>query len=91
MLGSSLLLAARLPRVALRPVLQPATRRFDRWSVQAQQQARRNAMIASTVLAQRRAEHVEVEEFLAARFGRAAEDTLGLPPAAAPFAEAAHG
>lgn len=35
------------------------------WPVRSQQQARRNAMIASTSLAQRRAELVEVEEFLA--------------------------
>lgn len=39
----------------------------DRWAVGAQLHARRNAMIASTGLAQRRAERVEVEEFLAAR------------------------
>lgn len=38
----------------------------DRWAVGAQLHARRNAMIASTRLAQRRAERVEVEEFLAA-------------------------
>jgi len=39
----------------------------DRWAVGAQHHARRNAMIASTRLARRRAERVEVEEFLAAR------------------------
>lgn len=39
----------------------------DRWAVGAQLHARRNAMIASTRLAQRRAERVEVEEFLAVR------------------------
>ncbi|MET1058280.1 MAG: hypothetical protein ABWX84_01700 [Nocardioides sp.] len=38
---------------------------IDTWSVASQQQARRNAMIASTALAQRRAEIDEVEEFLA--------------------------
>ena len=38
---------------------------IDTWSVASQQQARRNAMIASTALAQRRAETNEVEEFLA--------------------------
>lgn len=37
----------------------------SRWSVESQQRARRNAMIASTALAQRRAELDEVEEFLA--------------------------
>lgn len=37
-----------------------------RWPVESQLGARRNAMIASTALAQRRAELDEVEEFLAA-------------------------
>ena len=40
-----------------------------RWPVESQLGARRNAMIASTALAQRRAELDEVEEFLAARRG----------------------
>jgi len=40
---------------------------IDRWSVAARLHARRNAMIASTRLAQRRAERLEVEEYLAAR------------------------
>ena len=38
---------------------------IDTWSVASQQRARRNAMIASTVLAQRRAEIDDVEDFLA--------------------------
>ena len=38
---------------------------IDTWSVASQQRARRNARIASTALAQRRAEMNEVEEFLA--------------------------
>ena len=38
---------------------------IDTWSVASQQRARRNAMIASTALAQRRAETNEVEEYLA--------------------------
>ncbi|GAA1162130.1 hypothetical protein [Nocardioides aquiterrae] len=37
-----------------------------RWPVESQLRARRNAMVASTALAQRRAELVEVEEYLAA-------------------------
>lgn len=40
---------------------------IDRWAVGSQQHARRNAMIAATALAQRRAELTEVEEFLADR------------------------
>lgn len=35
------------------------------WPVESQQRARRNAMIASTALARRRAEIDDVEEFLA--------------------------
>jgi hypothetical protein len=38
-----------------------------RWPVESQQLSRRNAMIASTALAQRRAELDDVEDFLAAR------------------------
>ena len=38
---------------------------IDTWSVASQQRARRNAMIASTALAQRRAEMNEVDDFLA--------------------------
>ena len=37
-----------------------------RWPVDSQQRARCNAMVASTALAQRRAELDDVEEFLAA-------------------------
>lgn len=55
----------------------------DRWAVGSQQTARRNAMIASTALTQRRAELDEVEEFLA---------SLGEAPAPVPTAAAvAHG
>ena len=52
-----------------------------RWPVESQQRARRNAMIASTALAQRRAELDEVERFLA---------SLGGSPAAEVAAEAAN-
>ncbi len=37
------------------------------WPVQSQQGSRRNALVASTALTQRRRERDEVEEFLAAR------------------------
>ena len=36
-----------------------------RWSTRSQEQARRNAMAACTVLAARRLERVEVEEYIA--------------------------
>jgi hypothetical protein len=39
---------------------------IEHLAVASQQTARRNAMIASTALTQRRAERIEVEEFLAA-------------------------
>ncbi len=46
-----------------------------RWPVQAQQGSRRNALVASTALAQRRRERDEVEEFLRAR-DRARRDVV---------------
>ncbi len=41
-----------------------ATRRATQWHVRSQETARRNAMLASTALTQRRVERQEVEEFL---------------------------
>ena len=41
------------------------------WAVTSQQGSRRNAMLASTVLTQRRIENTEVEEYLSALAGRA--------------------
>ncbi|MFC6288353.1 hypothetical protein ACFP3Q_16495 [Nocardioides sp. GCM10027113] len=40
-----------------------------RWAESSQQGSRRNAMIASSALTQRRREHQEVEELFAARYG----------------------
>jgi hypothetical protein len=59
------------------------------WPVESQQRARRNAMVASTALAQRRAEREDVEEFFAAR----GKDTGSAPaPSVAPrTARVAHG
>lgn len=48
-------------------VLRRPVAALRRWPVDTQLGARRNAMIASTALAQRRAERDEVEEYLAAR------------------------
>jgi hypothetical protein len=42
------------------------------WHVTSQQHARRNALVASTALTQRRRELLEVEQFLAAHAARAA-------------------
>lgn len=43
---------------------------LEDWAVSSQLNARRNAMLASTELAQHRAEILEVEEFFAARYPR---------------------
>lgn len=51
--------------------LSPLLRTLDlvrEWPVAAQQQARRNAMIALTDCTQRRAEREDVERFFAARY-----------------------
>jgi len=64
-----------LPAQALAPLTQPVARLAHvvvRWPVESQQRARRNALIASTALAQRRAELDEVEEFLASLGGNPA-------------------
>jgi len=53
-----------------------------RWPVDSQLRARRNAMIASTALAQRRAELQDVEEYLAMRRGTPMSEVV---------ASAAHG
>jgi hypothetical protein len=63
-------------------VLGPLVDAVRRWPVESQLQARRNAMIAATALAQRRAELDEVEEFLAA---------IGGAPVREVAARAAHG
>jgi hypothetical protein len=55
--------------VVLSPILslaRRAERRLDRWSIESQLRARRNAMVASTQLAQRRAEREDVDDFFAA-------------------------
>ena len=70
-----------LPRRAARP-LGRAVDAVRRWPVESQQRSRRNAMIASTALAQRRAELNDVEDFLAA---------AGPSPAPEVAAQAAHG
>jgi hypothetical protein len=45
-------------------------RRARRWNEHLQQASLRNAMVASTALAQRRLESLEVEEFVARHEGR---------------------
>lgn len=44
-----------------------------RWSTRSQEQARRNAMAACTVLAARRLERLEVEEYIAGYLTRRAQ------------------
>ncbi len=60
-------LAAHLLGRPIRRWAGPAIHAARHWPVESQLAARRNAMIAATVLAQQRAERDEVEEFLAAR------------------------
>jgi hypothetical protein len=48
-----------------KPLLWRLVRDLAGWPVESQLQARRNALVASTALAQRRRERAEVEEFLA--------------------------
>ena len=52
-----------------------------RWSTRSQEQARRNAMAACTVLTARRVERVEVEEFVAEYLARRTERTERTTPA----------
>jgi len=54
-----------------------AARGLARWPVGSQEVARRNAMVASTALTQRRSELHEVEEFLARHQKRATPGRLG--------------
>lgn len=61
------------------PLLPTLVRRVREWPETSQLQARRNALVASTALARRRAERIEVEEFLSSRVGNgssAASTTL---------------
>jgi phage portal protein BeeE len=52
--------------LAVLALVHRAERRLDRWSVDSQLRARRNAMVAATQLAQLRAERDEVEDYFAA-------------------------
>jgi len=79
----------RLPPVPLHPPLELMRRVIQNLEVASQLRARRNALIACTALAQRRAELTEVEEFLARltpangesppRSGRADQKSTGQP------------
>jgi len=54
-----------------------------RWSTRSQEQARRNAMAACTVLAARRLERLDVEAFVADQLARRTSEVSA--PAAAPM------
>jgi len=51
-------------------------RSFGHWHVHTQEVARRNALVASTALAERRRERVEVDEFLSSLEARSAAATI---------------
>ncbi|MDN4172746.1 hypothetical protein QWY28_07330 [Nocardioides sp. SOB77] len=72
------------------PLLPALVRRVREWPQESQLGARRNAMVASTALARRRAERLEVEEFLAALAGTARTTVPTTAPAVA-TRHAAHG
>lgn len=72
--------------VPLAVLVRRAERRLDRWSVESQLRARRNAMVASTHLAKRRAEREDVEEFFAAYVSRGEDAAVAPAPT-----RAAHG
>ena len=63
-----------LPSTLLTRPAALAASRVRTWSVGSQQRARRNAMLAATDCAQRRAEREDVADFLARRAGRPAAD-----------------
>lgn len=70
----------RLPRVPLHAL--DLTRRVaQNLAVESQLRARRNALVACTALAQRRAERIEVEEFLATRSAPAPAESHVVQPA----------
>lgn len=52
-----------------------------RWSTRSQEQARRNAMAACTVLAARRLERLEVEEYIAGYLARRTQAVAAVEPA----------
>jgi len=54
-----------------------------RWSTRSQEQARRNAMAACTVLTARRLERIEVEEFVAGYLARRTQTVSEAPAAPA--------
>lgn len=56
----------------------------QQWAVESQRTACRNAMVAGTALAARRAEREDVEEFLAARAGRPTTTTEQAEDGSAP-------
>ncbi len=49
--------------MSLTPTPQLVYRAVSRWAVESQARARRNAMVAMTVLSERRAEREDVEEY----------------------------
>ncbi|WP_134738460.1 hypothetical protein [Nocardioides sp. 503] len=65
-----------LVSIAPLALLGSAAGRVHRWSVESQQQGRRNAMIAATECAQRRAEREEVDDFFVALAAPRTDETV---------------
>jgi hypothetical protein len=64
------------------PLLAPAVERVRAWPVESQLGARRNAMVAGTALAARRAEREDVEAWFAGLGADAPADAVEGPAAA---------
>ena len=80
------------PMLGSHPLASPLSgvlTRLRDWPVAAQQQARRNAMVAATACAQRRIEREEVADFLRSRT-QLVDDTTA-EPRIAPLASRTHG
>ena len=61
-------------------LIEPMLRPLTRWAEQSQQQACRNAMVASTALAAGRRERDEVQEFVEAALARRKPRAGAAPP-----------
>lgn len=74
-----------LPQRLLSTAVHRAVGRVRAWPVESQQGARRNAMVAATALAARRAEHRDVEDYFAGLLPQE-QDPAASPVASVPVA-----
>jgi len=81
--GSSVESMPGRPRLRA-PLPSSVTALVHEWSVASVQGARRNALVANTACARRRAERQEVADYLAARAGASTPDTSAVAEAVEP-------